>query len=95
MKKNLKFIDLLIINTVIPLKFLYEKNKGEVNEELYFILLKEIKPENNSIITKFKTLNVPVKNAFDSQSLLELKNNYCAPKRCLECAIGKTILDKK
>ncbi|WP_299065417.1 DUF2851 family protein [uncultured Polaribacter sp.] len=88
------FIDLLIINTIIPLKFMYHKGRGEVNEETYLEILREIKSEKNSIISKFTELKVSSENAFDSQALLELKNNYCALKRCLECAIGKNVLSK-
>jgi len=51
-----------------------------------------MKPEKNSIISKFSDFGVAAKNALDTQALLELKNNYCAPKRCLECAIGSSIL---
>ena len=86
------FIDLLIINTIIPLKFLYQKSRGEVDEESFLELLKNMKPEKNSVISKFSEIKIKSKNAFETQALLELKNNYCAPKRCLECAIGVKIL---
>jgi hypothetical protein len=89
------FVDLLIINTIIPLKFLYQKSRGEVDIAFFLELLKKIKPEKNSIISKFSEIGVGSKNAFETQALLELKNNYCAPKRCLECAIGNTILKRQ
>ncbi|WP_298765862.1 DUF2851 family protein [uncultured Polaribacter sp.] len=88
------FIDLLVINTIIPLKFLYEKRTGVVNEEFYLSLLQQIKPEKNNIISKFKSLKIEVNNAYDTQALLELKNNFCTPKRCLECPIGLKVLGK-
>ena len=93
-KLTKSFIDLLIINTILPLKFLYQKSRGAVDEDSFLQLLKKIKPEKNSIISKFSDLSILSKNAFDTQALLELKNNYCAPKQCLQCAIGKTILYK-
>ena len=93
-KITTSFIDLLIINTIIPLKFLFQKSRGEVHEEFFLVLLKKMKPEKNSIISKFSEIGVSSKNAFDTQALLELKNNYCAPKRCVECAIGNTILKR-
>ncbi|WP_439128748.1 DUF2851 family protein [Polaribacter sp.] len=89
------FIDLLIINTILPLKFLYQKSRGDVDEDSFLSLIKSVKPEKNSIVSKFSDLGILSKNAFDTQALLELKNNYCAPKQCLRCAIGKTILNKK
>lgn len=97
-KKTLKkltksFVDLLLINTIIPLQFVYKQSKGEeVNEEDFFKLIKQIKPEKNSIIDKFSDLKIGVNNAFDSQALLELKNNYCTEKHCLQCAIGNHLL---
>ena len=88
------FIDLLLINTIIPLKFLYQKNRGEVVESDFLVLLKKIKPEKNSIISKFSELKITSKNGYETQSLLELKNCYCVPKRCLECAVGKSVLKR-
>ncbi len=93
-KLTKSFIDLLIINTIIPLKLLYLKSRGEVDEESLVRLIKQIKPEKNSIISKFEDLNIKVNSSFATQSLLELKNNYCASKRCLECAIGVKILNR-
>lgn len=89
------FIDLLIINTIIPLKFVYEKSRGGVNEVEIRSVLNQLKPEKNAIISKFESFKIASKSAFDTQSLLELKNNYCAPKRCLECAIGNAVLSNK
>lgn len=88
------FIDLLIINTIIPLKFVYEQARGEVDQEGLLQLTKQLKPENNSIISKFLELKIKANNAFESQALLELKNNYCAKKCCLQCAIGNSLLRK-
>jgi hypothetical protein len=91
-KLTTAFVDLLIINTIVPLQFAYQRMIGKHNEEAMLSLLASLKPEKNAIISKFEALNIPVENAFDSQALLELKNNYCAPKRCLECAIGNALL---
>ncbi|KGL64117.1 DUF2851 family protein [Polaribacter sp. Hel1_85] len=94
-KLTKSFKDLLLINTIIPLKFLYQKNRGEVNESEFLELLQKIKPEKNSIISKFDAIRIKAKNAYETQSLLELKNNYCAKKRCLQCAIGIKLLSKE
>ncbi|MBK7504472.1 MAG: hypothetical protein IPI52_05120 [Bacteroidetes bacterium] len=32
------------------------------------------------------------KNAADSQSIIQLVENYCSKKKCLNCAIGNKIL---
>ena len=86
------FIDLLLINTIIPLKFVYHQSRGDVNQEKIIKLLQQIKPEKNSIVTKFSGLKIVSKNAIESQALLELKNNYCIKKRCLQCSVGNSLL---
>ena len=86
------FVDLLLINTIIPLKFVYLKSRRSVIEDDLLNLIQQIKPEKNTIISKFSDLKITTKNAFETQALLELKNNYCAKKRCLQCTIGQTIL---
>ena len=93
-KLTKSFIDLLLINTIVSLKFNYLKSRGEVKGNDFLKLIQQIKPEKNSIIDRFKFLKIETKNAFETQSLLELKNNYCAKKRCLQCAIGNVILNK-
>jgi hypothetical protein len=91
-KISKSFVGLLLINTIIPLKFLYQKNRGVIVEDEFLELLKVIKPEKNNIIEKFSSLSVTSINAFDSQALLQLKNEYCDSKRCLHCAVGKIVL---
>ncbi|WP_428742075.1 DUF2851 family protein [Tenacibaculum sp.] len=93
-KLTKSFIDLLVVNTIIPLKFVYEQERGEVNEEKLLQLMQQLKPEKNSIINKFSELKIEAKNVFETQALLELKNNYCTQKRCLQCAIGNSLLRK-
>lgn len=96
-KKSLKklskaFIDLLLINTIIPLKFVFLQSRGEVDEEEIMQLIKQLSSEKNSIISNFFDLKIKSKTALESQALLELKNNYCTKKRCLECAVGNNLL---
>ncbi|TCI91823.1 DUF2851 family protein [Tenacibaculum sp. M341] len=98
-KKSIKkltksFKDLLIINTILPLKFVYLKSIGKLEEEVFISLLEQINPEKNSIITKFNEIGVKTESAFKTQALLELKNSYCNNKDCLKCAIGNRLLRK-
>jgi len=95
-KKSLtkEFINLLIINTVIPLKYCYAKEKGQDISEEILQLATTIKAEDNSIVKKFKSLSKFENNAMESQGLLELKNNYCEKYKCLQCAVGNNLLKK-
>jgi hypothetical protein len=48
--------------------------------------------ENNRILRSWLALGIDVKNAFTSQALIQLFNSYCVPRRCLDCAIGASLL---
>jgi hypothetical protein len=87
-----QFIDLLIINTVISIKFSYEKNLGKLNFEELVSLLEIIPPEKNAVIEKFAEFEIKATNAFQSQALLELKNEYCNKNKCLKCAVALQLL---
>ncbi len=52
----------------------------------------QLQPEQNIITKQWKLHEVENKNAFDSQALIHLKNNYCNFKRCLDCTVGTKLL---
>ena len=87
-----KFIDLLVLNTIIPLQFAFAKSQGKEISELLLNLISEVAAENNSIIDRFSNFGVTARNALHSQALIQLKNEYCNFGRCLNCAIGIQIL---
>lgn len=83
----------LIINTIIPFLFVYGKVKAcEIYMERALQFLEELEGESNSVITYWRSLNVPVEKAYATQALLQLKNNYCDGKKCLHCSIGNYLL---
>ncbi|WP_269221966.1 DUF2851 family protein [Flavobacterium sp. IMCC34518] len=86
------FLDLIVLNTIIPLQFAYAKSQGKEASEDLITILNEIDPEKNSIIDKFGSFGIKAKNAFETQSLLQLKNEYCNKNKCLDCAIGMELL---
>jgi len=86
-------IDILLLNTFVLFLFSY----GKHNQQEYFInrslkLLEKLPAEQNKIVTNFDLIGIKVNTAFDSQALLELKNNYCDHKKCLQCGVGNKIL---
>lgn len=88
-------INTLIINVVVPFLFVYGKQKQDeklIDKALNF--LENVKSESNAIIIKWNELNVVSNNAMQSQALLELKNNYCSQKKCLNCNVGSKILQQ-
>ena len=95
-KKRLtkSFIDLLLINTIIPIKFSYAKQIGKPIDNEIIQLLEQIASEKNSIVNKFNSLKKISKSALDSQALIQLKTEYCDKNKCLQCAIGNQLLNK-
>ena len=91
-KVSKNFIDVLLINSIIPLQYCYQKYQGKLAVDDILQLLRTISPEKNAIIQKFTTKSISVENALQTQALLELKKNYCNRDKCLECAIGNTLL---
>ncbi len=96
-----QFVNLLLINTIIPLLFVYYKHIGKIEEENILKLANEIPVEKNNIIEKFTTLMnnsdsyaYIIKNAFESQAFLQLKTAYCDKQLCLQCAIGNSFLKR-
>lgn len=92
-KLGTSMTDSVMTNTIVPMVFAYGSHH---NDERYkqkaLRWLEETSAENNSITKRFQHLGIKNDNAFDSQALIELKNEYCDKKRCLECSIGNSIL---
>lgn len=83
----------LIINTIVPFLYLYgARNNKPVLMNRSVELLEALPPEDNRIIKQWQSLDMPNENAYDTQALLQLKNEYCNKKRCLECQIGAKLL---
>ncbi|MGE5106242.1 MAG: DUF2851 family protein [Sphingobacteriales bacterium] len=90
-----QMVDIILINTVIPVLFSYGHYYNEtVYKDKALKWLEQIKAEKNNITKNWMHLSIVNQNAFDSQSLIELKTNYCDKRRCLECAIGNALLRK-
>lgn len=96
-KRNKKlatsFIDLLLINSILPVKFAYAKSLGVSIEEELMELITSIPGEQNTILKEFNKLKMLKKDALHSQGLLELKKKYCNVNKCLSCQLGNYILN--
>lgn len=86
-------VSLLAINFMVPLWYAYGQFSDDVRwQEKCFDLLQEIAPEKNRITYKFEEYLWKADNAFDSQGMIGLYNNYCTKKKCLDCKIGQNLL---
>lgn len=93
-KLSKSFMDLLIINTIIPIKFCYSKQMGQYWNDDLISMISQIKKETNSIIDGFEILGSKTKNALESQAKIQLYNNYCSKNKCLQCTLGTHLLDR-
>jgi hypothetical protein len=94
-KMGMTMVNNILINTFVP--FLYAYGKAHGNEEQKksaLETLQKLKAEKNNIISGWKSLNLNPENAFETQGLIELKNEFCAFKKCLTCKIGVWMLNK-
>lgn len=86
------FIELIILNTILPVKYTYHKHQNENIGDEILSFYSEIQSEKNSIIKEWKKLGLKTKTSLESQSLIYHFKNYCKTKNCLNCSIGFKIL---
>ncbi len=84
---------LVLINIVIPFYFIY----GRINDlpayrERALEMLEELPAERNAVVRRWAEAGITADNAFYSQALIHLKNEYCNRRRCLECPLGQRLL---
>jgi len=77
----------ILINAVAPLLFQF----NQVSTAL--ALMQALDPENNYIIRKFKAMGFSPSHAGESQMLIEVYSQLCTSKKCLNCAVGKYLLN--
>lgn len=88
-------LDIILINTVVPLLFAYgKKNDIEKYSDRAIQILESVKPEKNKIVQDFESAGIIPENAFDTQALIQLRKEYCDQRKCLFCRIGHAILSQ-
>jgi Protein of unknown function (DUF2851) len=87
--------DILMINAVIPLIFVYGQSRDcqDISERA-LTFLEKIAPEENIIISEWKASGIIAESAFYSQALIQLRNEYCKRRKCLDCRIGNKIISQ-
>ncbi len=89
-------IDNILVNSVVPLFVAYGKLRAE---QMYLDraieILEHVAAEDNSIVKMWSDVGVRARNAADSQGLIELYNNFCLKRRCLDCNIGFSIIQPR
>lgn len=88
-------LDILLINTVVPIIFSYGKsinNDDICQRAIHFLEI--IKPEKNTITKDFAKYKISLNSAADSQAMIQLKREYCELRKCLYCRIGHRLLSR-
>jgi len=85
--------DIFLINAVIPVIFVYGRNRDHKDIcERALDFLDQLKAEQNIIIGEWETAGIRAESAFYSQALIQLRNEYCKKRRCLDCRIGSKLI---
>jgi len=89
-------LTLFAINTVVPTMFAYGSThaKDDLCDRALDIL-ETLPAEDNNIVRMWEDCGLDVRTAYDSQSLLQLKKEYCDKKECLRCRFGYEFLQGK
>ncbi len=94
-KISTSFVDLITINTILPIKFCYEKLKSEPKFDSLLALISDLKPEQNRKVKVFEAIRPKTnKSALESQALLQLKTQYCDKNYCLKCHLGQKLINQ-
>ena len=92
-KLSKTWIEMLVINVVSPLLFVYGNHIGNQDvKDKAVSFLEYIPPEKNSIINRWHELGIGCKNALQSQGAIRLKQVYCNNTRCMSCGIGNELI---
>lgn len=86
-------VNVLTINAVIPLLHAYGTITGNTPmADLAVDMLHRLRAESNSVVALFIRHGVKCDDAFTSQALIQLRREYCEPRKCLYCRIGHRML---
>ncbi len=92
-KLGSQMINHILINTLVPICFAYgDHQQNSQLKEKAMHWLQQLPAEKNSICRGYELLGIANHSAFDSQALLQLNQQYCQKKRCLDCSIGNKLL---
>ncbi len=85
----------LWINTVIPLNG--TSDAAGVKQDLQPLAglverLENTPAEVNHVVSEWKKAGIKALHAADTQAMIEMKTEWCTPKKCVNCTIGSCIV---
>ena len=85
--------DIFLINAVVPSMFVYGRyHNSDIICEKALSILGDTEPEKNTIVDEWKSTGIRADSAFQTQGLIQLRNNYCKKRKCLKCRIGADLI---
>lgn len=90
---SLATANIIIINSIVPfLWWLTDCLSDDSYRNRAFEILNLLPAERNEKIRMWREQGIVPKTAFESQGLIEMTNEFCAKKGCLNCRIGNEVL---
>ncbi len=88
-------IEKIVINAIVPFLFFYSQKVNQQQfRECALELLSACKWEENKKTKLYNKLKKSNYTAMDSQAMINLFDNYCTKKRCLNCSVGIDLLKR-
>lgn len=89
-------LNVLVINVVVPMLNAYSEIYGsDEMHERALSMLETLPTERNNIVRLFRAAGVQCPDAFTSQALIQLRREYCLPRKCLYCRLGHRFLARQ
>lgn len=84
----------LLVNAALPLLLLDAERRGDDDQAGRVLdVLRTLPSARNHVVRRFEDLGMEVQSAFEEQGLHQLYRSYCTEGRCLQCEIGRYLLD--
>jgi hypothetical protein len=88
-------IETLLVNAVAPVLLLdADRREDTAQANATLALLRELPASGDHVVRRFEDLGTEAESAFDAQGLHELYRHYCTEGGCLDCDIGRHLLDR-
>lgn len=84
----------LLVNAVVPLLLLdADQRKDAAQADAALHVLQSLSAPSDRVVRHFQGLGTSAESAFEAQGLHQLYREYCSAGGCLDCAIGRHLLN--
>lgn len=84
----------LLVNAVIPTLLLDADRRNDAAQaDTAIDVLQSLSASRDKVVRKFRDLGTAARTAFEAQGMHQLYREYCTEGGCLECEIGRSLLN--